>query len=234
MQLYLEYIRNIIQTNLKYRTNFLLGLIGRIIVLFVQYYIWEALLIKDVATSTGNISFRDMTNYITISTIISVLVSNNLIYDIDSKIKSGQIAIDLIKPISYKTYLFCGVIGDNIYRILFELVPVIIIGLFVFHLQIPDWTHLFIFAFATVNAVIIKYLISFIFGILGFWIVSVWYFSRFLEDLIRIFAGAWIPIWFFPHFLDRISNFFPFKLIFMYQYQSTWERFQLSSLYIFN
>jgi len=65
-----------------------------------------------------------------------------------------------------------------------------------------------------INGLLIYFLISYLLGMLGFWYMTIWHFKRLLEDTIRVFAGALIPLWFFPQFLVTVSNYLPFKYIY--------------------
>jgi len=54
----------------------------------------------------------------------------------------------------------------------------------------------------------------FLFGMLGFWYLTIWHLDQFLNDIIKLFAGVWIPLWLFPGFLSDFANYLPFRLIY--------------------
>jgi len=216
VRLYIEFIKNALLVNSTYRLNLFLRLFNRIIGLFISVSIWRALYggTSETMSTMGSVSIKDMIMYSIISSAISVFISNNVIASMNDKIKSGQIALDLLKPINYKVWQFCNVVGRNISSVLLELVPVLIIGGLVFSFQIPTVINFIFFLIALLNGVIINFLITYILGILGFWYLEVWHFDRLLQDLVRLFSGAWIPLWFFPKVLVNISNYLPFKFIY--------------------
>lgn len=155
-----------------------------------------------------------MVTYIIISSIISTITSNRVIDSINNKIQTGQIALDFIKPMSFKLYMFSDSIGENLYRVLFYLIPVLILSLLVFGIQVPKLTNLVLFILATLGGLFINYFMCFCLGLLGFWFTQVWILSRFLNDFINLFSGQLIPLWFFPTVLLKISEYLPFRFIY--------------------
>jgi len=216
VRLYLEFVKNAILANSTYRVNLFIRLLNRIIELFIFASIWKALYsgAAETTSNMGVISLNDMIMYSIISSGISVFISNNLISDISDKIRTGQIALDMIKPINFKAWQLCNVIGTNISGILLELVPVLVIGGLAFGFRVPEWKYLILFFISLAGGIAINFLITYILGILGFWFLEVSHFERLLQDLVKVFSGAWFPIWFFPKVLIGVSGYLPFKYIY--------------------
>lgn len=215
MKLYIEIIKNVFKSGLTYRFNYFTGLIGKILYIYAQYFIWKALLMdKIVDTSFGTIDFPNMVTYIIISSIISTITSNNVIMDVNNSIDNGKIALDFIKPINFQLYMFCNTIGKNLYEVLFNLIPVTIVSIIVFDIQFPEIIYFILFLIAIIGGFLINYFLSFCLGLLGFWFTQVWILGRVLNDLIKLFAGVYIPLWFFPVILESILDYLPFKFIY--------------------
>lgn len=216
MRLYIEFIKNAIFVNSAYRLNLFTRLLNRIIGLFIFVSIWKALYAgaSETTSNMGTVTLTDMIMYTIVSSAISVFISNTVIGNINNKIRTGQIALDLLKPINFKAWQFCNVIGNNISSILLELVPVLIIGGVVFGFQVPEWNYLILFFISLFSGIVINFLITYILGVLGFWFMDVMHFERLLQDMVRMFSGAWFPIWFFPQALITFSGFLPFKYIY--------------------
>jgi len=162
----------------------------------------------------GVITLSEMTTYVLMSTIISTLVSSNVIENMNDRIRNGQISMDLIKPVNFKTYMFCSMIGRSFFNFLFQLLPILAIGLIFIRIEYPSTQNLLLFCITLVNAIIIMFLISYSLGLLAFWWMRMWEVDVLLGTLINLFSGAWIPLWFFPKILVNISNFLPFRLMY--------------------
>lgn len=216
MRKYFEYIKNAFKESLAYRVEYFLGITQRLFILLVQLYLWRALLgqSEQASTDMGVITLNEMTTYVLISTIISTLVSSNVIENMSDRIRNGQISMDLIKPVNFKTYMFCSMIGRSFFNFLFQLLPILAIGLIFIGIEYPSMQNLLLFCITLINAILISFLISYSLGLLAFWYMSMWQVDALLWTLIRLFSGAWIPLWFFPKILVNMSNFLPFRLMY--------------------
>ncbi|MBW4082729.1 ABC-2 family transporter protein [Paenibacillus sp. S150] len=155
-----------------------------------------------------------MVTYVIISTTISLLIKNEVIKQMERKIRSGEIAMDLIKPMNFKLIFISDTVGNSIFRLSFQLIPLLAVGSIAFGFQMVQLKILPFFLLSLINAAIIYFLITFIIGLLAFWYMAVWHLQRFLSDLIGLLSGSIIPLWFFPDFLQQISVYLPFRLIY--------------------
>jgi ABC-2 type transport system permease protein len=98
VRLYLEYIKCSFKVNTAYRVDVLLSIAKSILSLFISISIGVVLFDKsgNVRYGNGLIELNEMITYVILSTGISILVSNGIIGIVDRKIKSGEIAMDLI------------------------------------------------------------------------------------------------------------------------------------------
>lgn len=216
MRKYFEYIRNAFKADLAYRVDYFVSLAFAFVALFIQLYLWRALLGQSGQASTdmGVITLSEMTTYVLVSVVISTLVDSNVISNISGVIRSGQISMDLIKPMNFQAYVFCSMIGHNFFRFLFRLLPVLAVGIVFLSIEAPSLPNLFLFLVTLVNAIAISFLINFCLGLLAFWYMSIWQVEQIFGRSIDIFSGFWIPLWFFPKILVNISNFLPFRLMY--------------------
>ncbi|ENH95630.1 ABC transporter permease [Gracilibacillus halophilus YIM-C55.5] len=214
---YFQIMINEFQANLAYKVNLIFRMFSYIIVILIQITIWKALFNgqSEINSQMGTpITLLEMTTYVIISTCISIVISNQVIDIMENKVKTGEISMDLIKPINIKLMFLFNTIGSNAFKILFQLSPLLIVCSVVYKPQLPNIEHFFIFTLTLLNAFIIYFLLTFIVGLLSFWYMAIWHMKRFLNDLISILSGSVIPLWFFPQFLIDLTTFLPFKLIY--------------------
>jgi ABC-2 type transport system permease protein len=115
---------------------------------------------------------------------------------------------------SFRSTIFCQLFGANLFRILFELIPVILVSLLFFHLLLPQWTHFLIFLLMLINFLVLNFLVTYIIGLISFWYILVWQLNVVLNGIVRLFSGAFIPVWFFPASFMLMSYFLPFRLMY--------------------
>lgn len=216
MKLYYAFLSNEFQSNLAYKTDVFLRMFGRLMGLFVQVAVWVALFHNTTVadTSMGQISLEDMITYVVISSCISIFINTEGVFRIGDRIRSGDIAVDLMKPIHLHYCLLFQSIGGNMSRILFELIPLFVVTLLMFPIQFPSAAMFLVFVIALVNGFLLNFLLAYIVGLIGFWYLNIYHLYRLLGDVIKLFSGAWIPLWFFPGMLADLSLFLPFRLIF--------------------
>lgn len=216
MRIYIEIIKNTIQANIAYRINVLLSIISKFLILLVQIYIWQALIsgTDKIATGTQTINLRDMITYVIISAGLSIFMEQSVISKMDSKIKSGEIAMELIKPFSFKGYQFSEMFATSLYRTFIEFIPLLVVSMVIFGFYFPNVNYFLLFVIATGNGIVINFLIAYIFGLVGFWYISIGHLNSLLFTLIRLFSGAIVPLWFFPKSLYLISLVLPFKYMY--------------------
>lgn len=220
LQLYWEFVKIAFRSRLAYRSEVGVLFVGRVLALFVQVAIWKALLGVEgrAESSIGAITLREMVTYVIVSRTISVFVSlfagYSPLWRIGEKIRTGEIAMDLTRPVSLRSNLFFETLGNNLFEVVFGALPMLLAGALVFGLDVPAPAYLLLFALATLNGLMVYFLLSYIVGLIAFWYLTVWHLERFLNDLILVFSGTLIPLWFFPPFLVTISEWLPFRLIY--------------------
>lgn len=209
---YLEIIKKSFQQRAVYKIDSYLSIIGSLITLFIQISLWYALM--GNGGSINGISFQDMFNYLIINTVVLALVYSNAGNELAKKVQDGSVAIDLIRPVSLKYFLLSQDLGNNLFVVVFNVLPVCLVSIAIFGFRLPsDIIRLCLFVLSLVNGVIIIFLINYIFGLLAFWLKSTWYIPWYTGALFKLFGGTFVPIWFYPGFLQRISEVLPFRLV---------------------
>jgi ABC-2 type transport system permease protein len=73
---------------------------GQIITVLIHVSIWRAVLYEGTVAAGQPVTFQDMISYTVICNAINLLMNFEVIGILDSKIRSGEIAMDLLKPVS--------------------------------------------------------------------------------------------------------------------------------------
>ena len=210
---YLYYARNLIITELIYKQNMLFRILRSSIILLPQIFLWRALF-KGHSKVLG-IDLRQMLVYILISTLVGIFTSVFGSNELESKMKSGNIAIDISKPTNPILILLSKNVANNLFRFLFEGLPVVIFGAIIIKIvPVPENFRIIIFfILSLIGALLINFLLEIIIGTLSFWFINIQ-----LMDWIRYFltillSGAIIPIWFLPEWMKRVAELLPFQAI---------------------
>lgn len=212
MDLYFAVLKKTFQQQFMYRSNTIFYIIGSIIRVVIQISIWKTLL--GFSGSTNNLNIEDMIAFTVISLILRNFIQSDVAYALADKVDSGAIALDLIKPVNLKAYMFSEQLSANFFNFLFTSVPVLFISIIFFNFTFPHNALNFImFIISLIFAIILMYFIDFSLGLLVFWIKKGLYIDFISGSLFQVFSGASIPLWFYPKFLSNISYYLPFRLI---------------------
>lgn len=207
--MYLQLAKCIFSQQFQYRESVLFKLIGNFLRVYIQICIWRALLLYQ----DSGVGFSDMVLYTVASFILGQLSSTSVASELSDKVKSGSIAIDLIRPVSLKWYLFWEQISANLFQLLFAGMPVV---LFVFLIWTPaalGGLHMLLAAVSAALAVMLVFYLQYTIGLLVFWFKDGTYARMLTNGLIDLFSGRVIPLWFYPAFLMGICEFLPFRFM---------------------
>lgn len=216
MKAYVIYAKNAFRSGLAYRFDTFFGAIAGLIHVYVQIAVWQALFLNapnGVTTDYGSIQLTDMIHYVLISMAVGLLNGNRVISELDAKIKSGEIAFDINRPVSLWGTLMSQAIGRNLFSFLtrFSVVAVVLLP---FHpIPLPSLGMFMLFLIALALGFLTDFFISFTLGLTGFWYQRIWHMSRLKGIIVGFFCGGFVPLWFFPAGLARAAEFLPFQAI---------------------
>ena len=126
-------------------------------------------------------------------------------------IRSGSVATDLMRPVSYFGYWLSQDLGRALYHILFRLFPTIAIGLLLFRVHLPsDPLTWLAFPFALLLAIVISFSFRFMVNVTAFWFTDLRGIYAFALLLVNLLSGFLVPLAFFPAALRTLIAYLPF------------------------
>lgn len=209
MKKYWLVFKKSLKSELTYRSAALWGIVSATLSFLIQIFLWQALLGTGIRNDT---SFPDMLLYVLINSVISPLTRTNVAGMIENAMIDGTISMELLRPISYKGYMFSQTIGKNIYGVVTATVPVMLISLpLLSGAVLPDTVHILLFLLSALLGIALTFEVTYLAGLLAFWLQRCWFIRFYLHGLRSIFGGTMVPIWFYPEFLKNLSFFLPFR-----------------------
>ncbi|TXK77424.1 ABC-2 family transporter protein [Paenibacillus sp. N3.4] len=212
MRVYLEFAKKSFQNNIVYRMDYLAGVVNAIVMIFVNISIWKA--IYEEEESLEGVQFKMLVTYIVLSFLMQVVYMMDE-YIIESKVRSGLISSDLLKPINFRLYLLSHHLGTTVFRLLMQLLPAIIVSIFLFKLLMPFSTIMFVyFILSALLGYLVLYNLNFIVWVSSFWFYWTFSLVTIKDAAVMIFSGALIPLWFLPQGIVDFIKLTPFDSIF--------------------
>lgn len=179
------------------------------IIIFAHIYFYEA--VYQVKSEIGNFNFNQVVTYVAVSWILRSFYRTYISSTIGMKVRQGQIAMDLVKPINFIGYNLFYAAGKSLYRILGIALPLAVIFIFSDKIILPNANSFLMFLVVVILAFFIVYLIDFIIGVSAFFFDFNNGFVWTIEAIISFFAGLVVPLTFLPKPLLAISESLPFK-----------------------
>ena len=213
MRKYIDYIVIGIKEHMVYPSAIWAKLFSKIIYLYLQFSIWTALF-SSHSQINPLINREDTLKYIIAATIISAFIECNTIEWINAQIQTGNIIMELIRPIDFRKMIFSRHLGDSIVKIVFYCVPLSVLANVVIRRPLLCREQILYGLLSIILAYGIQFLYSLIIGLLAFWLIVTWPLNMLLGAVYKLLSGVWIPVTMFPDILHKINSFLPFRAIY--------------------
>lgn len=231
---YIPFTKAQIQEFIAYRAHAIIWILMEFFYLLLQYFIWKAVFLNSATNIIKGFTFTQMLIYIFLIRIVSSLTFVMPSSYISDDVRSGSIAMMLIKPISYRTQLFFRSLGESVNSIIFFVIPLTIaafITSFFVNLNIYiDFMTISFFVISLLFAFLIRFFIDYIFGLIIFLTINSFGIFQLRRAIESIFSGMIIPIIFFPPVLLTIAKILPFMQglyvpvrVFMGEYETLFD-----------
>lgn len=209
--MYLAFFRKSFQKHAAYRSDIVLRLGIGLAWMGIQVAIWTALIGSG---EVDGITLPTMVTYAVLNSVISVTLVDRMLAEADQKIRSGDIAIDLIKPYHYLLTVFADQMGRSLYVTVFTVLPTAVVAALVFDVQAPasPW-HAVAFLLAMLIALTISFAFACMIILLAFYFLATFHFTWTFSALKSLFAGSLVPLWFYPDGLRRVAELLPFQFL---------------------
>ena len=212
-------------------------LFSSLISLTVQYFLWQAVL-----TGKPNGEFKQTISYLVLMQLLTVLFPKTS-YDVNDKVRSGDIALDLLKPVAIATQLLWESIGYSVVKFAVIGTVDLLVCLWILNFQIAVSTILMVLVTTTL-AYLLYFELELLLGTFSFYTYSIWGISTFKEAILLVLAGNMFPANFYPAIIKKLASFLPFQYSFgavgMLAQKPSWSLFiqvvliQLFYIILFN
>ena len=211
--MYLAFATSAFQTMLSYRGQVWALALGYFIGISARVAIWIAVFAG--LASVDGVTLPQMVTYAILAGSIDVGWQwERFIQKVGTQIKSGDVAVYLLKPLRYPLMLFSAECGNLGFGLLAVIVPVTILSGLLYGLAPPaSLTHGVLFAAMWMLGFLILFLCAAIAALLSFWLLTAFSLEWLLSALIAILSGRLVPLWFFPEPMGAVLAYLPFAWI---------------------
>jgi ABC-2 type transport system permease protein len=214
MKKYLKVVSKSFQKQAAYKVEYFVGLLNGLLFIFIFTSLWKAIYAQsDTATLRGPFDLESIVTYAVLAMVIKISFSMD-----DNatsfKMRTGAMAMDLIKPISYYFFYLAESVGYSLFHVFSRGIPLLAFSLLVFHIRFPTqpWNYLLLLLSGTMGYCIF-FNINYLVGLLSFWFIETFSFQLMKYGLFTLFAGGILPVDFFPDSIRPMVALLPFPHI---------------------
>jgi len=210
---YIPFTKGVIQTFAAYRVNFYVFILGDMFQTLVLLYIWYAIFQSSSESVIQGFTFQEMTGYVVMSMLTGMLIANEVHWSIGEDVQTGNIAMNLVKPVSYQLRQYFAALGYLAVNFTAIFIPLwsmysvynyMVLGL------LPSIPGLLVYFFSAFLSSLILFFINYLFGLAAFFVEYVFGFIFAKEAVMRVLSGQLIPLTFFPASIMAVFRFLPF------------------------
>jgi len=207
--LYLEFAKKSFQQSLQYRIANYSGFAVNTFFFVVRAFVFMALYENRDIVAGYNVTEAITFTGITQAMIMIIGLFGNT--EIANAVKSGEVAVDLMKPINYQLVMLSRQFGRSLYYFIFRGMPIFLVMAIFFSWTPPkSWIILIPFFFSLILAIITTFSFNFIVGVSAFWLLDTRGISNFFIGSGLLLSGFIVPVSFFPSGFDKICEWLPF------------------------
>jgi len=198
------------QNTLAYRSTYFISLLGSLIFVLSMLYLWNA--IYDGREELSGYTWEQMKAYLFITFLTNSLISWYSETKISKRIISGEVAMDLLKPLDFQKARAAETLGSSLTE---GCMSAILIGAVLLCTQgivIPATFYSgLLFVLSLFASLLIKFGVVYLSSLVCFWSSNGMGIAWMRAAVTNFFSGALVPLAFFPDWLEGIAHLLPFQ-----------------------
>jgi ABC-2 type transport system permease protein len=206
---YLQIANLWLQIAYTYRVNLAMELVGLLLKIYLLKVVWTAVYASQ--SVVDGVELRHLISFVTLANLQMWLIFPMLAWHIQERIREGQIALDLARPVPFLGQLIANQVGATAAFAPFVLLAVPL-ALIVGGMEPPvSLAAGLLYLVSMALAYIVTTLIGMLMGLLAFWTLQTRGIQGIYDFVSHFFAGALVPLWFFPPLLRHLADWLPFQ-----------------------
>lgn len=214
LKAYKTLIRAGILETLQFRSSIFTVIGGNIVYLIVIYNVWRSIFNSSPSDTVNGMTFADTMIYLVLATALFNFMEMFLVWDMGRSIQSGNIVLDLLKPMAYEKYKYFSFAGNWVTKFFTTFLPTFIIVEIITNFAVPLKLNMLWFAISVILGNLINFYIDFIIGTVCLYSQSIWGINIMKQVIVLFLSGATVPLAFFPDGFRRVLTILPFSSIY--------------------
>lgn len=167
--------------------------------------------VRDRGASVDGLGQADLVAQVWVGQgLIGVIDLFNRTPDLSERIRSGDVVVDLYRPVDQQAWWGAVDAGRAAYEVLVRFLPPVLVGVLVAGARAPRLVDVPAVAAALVLAVAVSFALRFLAAASGFWVLDARGVERALMTLWIVGAGMTVPLPLLPEVLEAPLRLLPF------------------------
>jgi ABC-2 type transport system permease protein len=201
---------------MAYRMRYVTGIATYAVFVGGQYAIWMAVFAAKGLPPEGTIggfTLAELGTYLAVGYMARSAYFTNTDGEIAARFQSGDVTLDLLKPLSFHGQWLAQAAGETAFRVLFFALPMslVMVPLFGVHAPVGDGWWQFILLFIT--AFWINAELNILAGTMAFFLEDVTGLLSLKRNLLMLLSGLMVPLHFLPAWIAQATTILPFAAI---------------------
>jgi ABC-2 type transport system permease protein len=176
---------------------------------FLQAYILLAL--YENRADIGGYDATDAVTYVWFAQAMLMTVYAFSWFEVALRIRSGDVAADLARPLDPLRYWLAFDLGRALYHLLFRGIAPFVVGMLAFEVRLPESPATWIWVVASLTlAVVVSFAYRFLYNLAAFWLLDYRGIGVVAISTALLFSGFIVPLPFFPAWLEAVARVLPF------------------------
>ena len=198
------------RSNVAYRNELLTRILFLAVILFVFLQLWRVTYAETKSAQLGGLTLAQMLWYVTMTEALTL--SGPLITrDVDQDVRTGALAIQLIRPMSYPLYRLFTALGERMVRFPLNAVVGAVIALILVGPIPVSPGGLLMFLVSLPFAFVLHFLGLFLIGLGAFWLEDTSGLFLIYTRVTMILGGMLIPLELVPAGWQTVLKVLPFS-----------------------
>lgn len=201
---------------MAYRMRYVTGIATYGIFVGGQYAIWQAVFaakgLQPHETLNG-LTLAQLATYLAVGYIARSAYFTNTDHEIAARFQSGDVTLDLLKPLSFHGQWLAQAAGETAFRVVFFACPMALVLVPLFGVLPPAGDGWWQFPLLFVVAFLINAELNLLAGSLSFWLEDLTGLLSLKRNLIMLLSGLMVPLHYLPDWLAALTSALPFALL---------------------
>jgi ABC-2 type transport system permease protein len=214
---YLAFTRLAFRRETTYRVDVLTSLLGVAARLYLLYALWTALYqSRGSDAAPEGFTLPLIVTYSAVSLLYGLVVNAaaESADQVEDKIRDGDIAVDLFRPVRYPLTVIADGLGAMGFGLL-QVLPALLLLTPLIHLVAPPTPEAsLLFVASALLGIAVNFCMTLMLNLTAFWILETFGIQMILRWVSMALSGAVVPVWFFPGAFQAIALALPFQAIY--------------------